>query len=234
MPHASSATRWARRGATAPLAPCDPCICRRQLPQVKLLDVFERAVVLVVFGHFAFVMLSAGKAGVLSLILLASESLPVILILTRRAASGLSDQPLDWLLALIGTILPLLAVPMGSNPLVPIGLSGAIMLLGSLRANIGQSHLGAELWSDRRQPRDQGGRPVSDCAPPYLCGLHYHPRGLSAGLSLIVEPWSLFHTVGGSSSQALEGRAPAQTGSELSKLCGQCAISALSDDLLGQ
>ena len=39
-------------------------------------------------------------------------------------------SPLDWFLALIGTTLPLLAVPVGSNPLVPIGLSGAIMLLG--------------------------------------------------------------------------------------------------------
>ncbi|MGH9550334.1 MAG: hypothetical protein ACRD3W_13210 [Terriglobales bacterium] len=82
-----------------------------KLSRVKLLDVFERAVILVVFGHFAFVMLSTGKAGVLSLILLASESLPVILIVTRRAANALSERPLDWLLALIGTILPLLALP---------------------------------------------------------------------------------------------------------------------------
>ena len=60
-----------------------------------LLDVFERAVVLLVFGHFAFVMV--GKASVLSLILLASESLPVFLILTRREANALSDQIVDWL-----------------------------------------------------------------------------------------------------------------------------------------
>ena len=95
-----------------------------------LLDAFERTVILIVFGHFAFVMLAAGKAGVLSLILLVSESLPVFLILTRREANALSDKPLDWLLALMGTTLPLLALPVGSNPLVPIGLSGAIMLLG--------------------------------------------------------------------------------------------------------
>jgi hypothetical protein len=95
----------------------------RKLSRVMPLDVFERAVILVVFSHFAFVMLTAGKAGVISLVLLTSESLPVILILTRRAARGLSDQPLDWLLALISTTLPLLAVPVGSNPLVPIGLS---------------------------------------------------------------------------------------------------------------
>jgi len=93
-----------------------------------LLDVFERAVVLLVFGHFAFVMV--GKASVLSLILLVSESLPVFLILTRREANALSDKTVDWLLALMGTILPLLAVPVATGALVPPGLSGAIMLIG--------------------------------------------------------------------------------------------------------
>jgi protein-S-isoprenylcysteine O-methyltransferase Ste14 len=98
-----------------------------------LLDVFERVVVVLVFGHFAFVMLTAsltGKAGVLSLILLISESLPVFLILTRRPASALSDKTVDWLLALVGTILPLLAVPVASGALVPPALSGGIMLIG--------------------------------------------------------------------------------------------------------
>ena len=91
-------------------------------------DIFERAVVLLVFGHFAFVMV--GKASVLSLILLVSESLPVFLILTRREANALSDKTVDWLLALMGTILPLLAVPVATGALVPPGLSGAIMLIG--------------------------------------------------------------------------------------------------------
>ena len=98
-----------------------------------LLDVFERVAVVLVFGHFAFVMLTAslaGKAGVLSLILLVSESLPVFLILTRRPASALSDKTVDWLLALMGTILPLLAAPVASGALVPPALSGGIMLIG--------------------------------------------------------------------------------------------------------
>jgi len=96
--------------------------------RVMPLDVFERTVVLLVFGHFAFVMV--GKASVLSLFLLASESLPVFLILTRRPASALSDKTVDWLLALMGTILPLLAAPVASGALVPPALSGGIMLIG--------------------------------------------------------------------------------------------------------
>ena len=66
-----------------------------------LLDIFERAVVVLVFGRFAFVMLTfpAGTAGILGLILLVSESLPVFLILTRRQSKARSDKTVDWLLA---------------------------------------------------------------------------------------------------------------------------------------
>jgi protein-S-isoprenylcysteine O-methyltransferase Ste14 len=89
-------------------------------------------------------MLTAGKAGVLGIILLVSESLPVFLILTRRAANAMSDRPLDWILALIGTIFPLLAMPVGAHPLVPAAASGALMLTGlyvqiSAKAILGRS-----------------------------------------------------------------------------------------------
>jgi protein-S-isoprenylcysteine O-methyltransferase Ste14 len=104
----------------------------RKLSRVAFLDILERTVVVLVFGHFAFVMLTtpAGTAGILSIILLVSESLPVFLILTRRQANALSDKTVDWLLALMGSILPLLAVPAAAGPLVPAGLCGTIMLLG--------------------------------------------------------------------------------------------------------
>ena len=53
----------------------------RKLSRVTLLDIFERAVVVLVFGHFAFVMLNAPgrSAGILGIILFVSESLPVFL-----------------------------------------------------------------------------------------------------------------------------------------------------------
>jgi len=104
----------------------------RKLSRVMLLDIFERAVVVLVFCHFAFVMLTAleGTAGILSTILLVSESLPVFLILTRRQSKAMSDKTVDWLLGLMGTILPLLAVPVAAGALVPAGVCGAIMLIG--------------------------------------------------------------------------------------------------------
>ena len=104
----------------------------RGLSRVVLLDVLERTIVVLVFGHFAFVMLTtaAGRAGFLSLVLLVSESLPVFLILTRRQSKALSDKKLDWLLGLMGTILPLLAVPVAGGGLLSAGLCGAIMVIG--------------------------------------------------------------------------------------------------------
>ena len=90
------------------------------LSRGMLLDILERSTLMLVFGHFAFVMLTApaGTAGTLGLILLVSESLPVFLILTRRQSKALSEKTGDWLLGLTGAILPLLAVPVGSKGLV--------------------------------------------------------------------------------------------------------------------
>ena len=107
-----------------------PSTCN--LSRLKLLDFFERAVVMLVFVRFAFVMLTpvSGTVGILRVMLLVSESLPVFLILTRRSSKARSDKPIDWLLGLTGTILPLLAVPIAAGALVPAGLCGAIMLVG--------------------------------------------------------------------------------------------------------
>jgi protein-S-isoprenylcysteine O-methyltransferase Ste14 len=107
-------------------------LATRKLSRVMLLDIVERGVVMLVFARFAFVMLSAppGTGGILRLILVLSESLPVFLILIRRQSKARSDKPADWLLGLMGTLLPLLAVPVATGALVPAGLCVAIMLIG--------------------------------------------------------------------------------------------------------
>ena len=107
-------------------------LSKREPLRVMILDIFERAVVVLVFGHFAFVMLTApsGPTGMLSLVLLVSESLPVFLILTRRQSTAHSEKARDWFFSLTGTILPLLAVPIAGGALLSPGLCGAIMLVG--------------------------------------------------------------------------------------------------------
>jgi protein-S-isoprenylcysteine O-methyltransferase Ste14 len=126
--------RWAfaLRHPAIPFEAIRSWLSTRELSRVMMLEIFERAIVLLVFSHFAFVMLTApaGTAGTLGLILLVSESLPVFLILTRRQSKALSEKTGDWLLGLTGTILPLLAIPVASGGLISAGLCGAIMLVG--------------------------------------------------------------------------------------------------------
>ena len=126
--------RWAfaLRHSVIPFEAIRSWLSTRELSRVMMLEIFERAIVVLVFSHFAFVMLTApaGTAGILGLILLVSESLPVVLILTRRQSKALSEKTGDWLLGLTGTILPLLAVPVASGGVVSAGLCGAIMLVG--------------------------------------------------------------------------------------------------------
>jgi protein-S-isoprenylcysteine O-methyltransferase Ste14 len=135
----------ATRHRAASLGSVRDWLVSRKPSRAKVLGTLERVVVSVVFCRFAFVMLAAyEKVGVLSLILLVSEGLPVVLTLTRREANTLSDHPSDWLLALVGTTLPLLAVPVATITLVPAWLSGAIMLIGlyvqiSAKAFLGRS-----------------------------------------------------------------------------------------------
>ena len=196
----SSAARWASpTSAESSPGTIQSWLSRRKLPRVKLLDVFERVVLLVVFGHFAFVMLTVGNAGALSFMLLVSESLPVFLILTRRKANALSDKPLDWFLALVGTTLPLLALPVGSNPLVPAGLSGAIMLIGlyvqiSAKVILGRSF---GLIAANRGIKVAG--PYRIVRHPIYAGYTIIHVGFLLAFPSVWNSRSLFHSVGGSS-----------------------------------
>lgn len=97
-----------------------------------LLDNFERTVVLLLFAYFVLHMLSAKTPnhGLLTLFLIASESLPVVFTLSRRKLNAQSDKTMDWLLGLLGASLPLLVFPIDSDPIVPREVCGVIMLTG--------------------------------------------------------------------------------------------------------
>jgi protein-S-isoprenylcysteine O-methyltransferase Ste14 len=110
------------------------------------LDTFERVVVVVLFGRFVFKMLQTPGASVafIVLLLLLSEILPVIFILTRGRSEAVSRKFSDWLLGLSGAALPLLVTPTGSTSLVPHGICAVIMLTGlcleiSAKVSLGRS-----------------------------------------------------------------------------------------------
>jgi protein-S-isoprenylcysteine O-methyltransferase Ste14 len=109
---------------------------RRSMTQPLMLDLAGRIAAAVFFGFFALRMLRAylETGGLGYLLLLLSELLVIGLVLARRTTRIVSSCPADWIVALIGTTLPLLAAPGGTH-LVGVSTAGSIML-GGLAINI--------------------------------------------------------------------------------------------------
>ncbi len=97
-----------------------------------VLDLIERIFVTILFAHFAgkmFVAYSA-DANIGIVLLVISEVLVMLLVLTRGKTEKISVNPTDWILAFAGTTAPLLAVPSLQNPIVPPQLCIGLMLMG--------------------------------------------------------------------------------------------------------
>lgn len=81
------------------------------------------------------------------------QTILMLFLLFNRPAAQVTERPLDCIVALLATLLPLLAVPHSGQPLVPGALCVMLMLLGMLL------HIGAKL-SLRRSfgilPADRG------------------------------------------------------------------------------
>ena len=113
-----------------------------------VLDVIERAVVLILFLYFANKMLPrlaglitteiahpellllAASTNLDAALLVISESLGVFLILTRRSAVTVSTRPLDWALSFIAVNAPLLATPAAASAFLPSQIATALMFAG--------------------------------------------------------------------------------------------------------
>jgi protein-S-isoprenylcysteine O-methyltransferase Ste14 len=137
----------------------------RQVPSALVskdlvLDVIERAVVLVLFLYFANRMLPrlavlisielahpellwlAASKNLDAALLVISESLGVFLILTRRSATTVSTHPVDWALSIIAVNAPLLAVPAAASTFIPSLIVTALMFAGMIT----QISAKAALW----------------------------------------------------------------------------------------
>ncbi len=118
------------------------------LPKNLVLDFIERAIVLILFLYFANKMLPrlaglivaeiahpellwlAASTNLEAALLVVSELLGVLLILTRRSATTVSTRPLDWTLSFIAVNAPLLAAPAAASTLVPSQIATTLMLTG--------------------------------------------------------------------------------------------------------
>lgn len=93
----------------------------RYLPRV--LDLTERTLVVLCFMFFLAANLAAFKP--LNMVVAATESVAVFCILLRRPADSISLSPLDWALAIVGTVGPMFARPGGdalTGGVAPAGL----------------------------------------------------------------------------------------------------------------
>jgi protein-S-isoprenylcysteine O-methyltransferase Ste14 len=120
------------------------------LPKDFILDLIERAVVLIFFLYFANKMLPrlsalivveiahpellllAATTNLEAALLVVSELLGILLILTRRSATIVSRHPLDWALSLIAVNAPLLVVPAAASTFMPSQIPTTLMLAGMI------------------------------------------------------------------------------------------------------
>jgi len=115
-----------------------------------ILDLIERAVVLILFLYFANKMLPrlaslisaeiaypellwlAASNNVDAALLVISESLGVFLILTRRFPKTVSKLPLDWALSFMAVNAPLLATPTAASTFIPSQVATTVMFAGMI------------------------------------------------------------------------------------------------------
>jgi protein-S-isoprenylcysteine O-methyltransferase Ste14 len=113
-----------------------------------VLDFAERAVVLILFLYFANTMLPrfvqlivteiaypellwlAASTNLEAALLVISESLAALLILTRRSTTTASRHPLDWALSLMAVNTPLLVAPAAASTFMPSQITTALMIAG--------------------------------------------------------------------------------------------------------
>ena len=102
------------------------------MKHAQLFDAAERIILLTLyFFLLARVMIGfAAHANLISLLLVLSEGFVVVFVLLRRSTQNISQKPRDWLMALGGTVAPLLVDTSEGGVLAPIGFLIVMMLAG--------------------------------------------------------------------------------------------------------
>jgi protein-S-isoprenylcysteine O-methyltransferase Ste14 len=97
-----------------------------------LLDVAERLLILAFYGQFAvrLLSLSFSSLNIGSALLLMSESIPLFFLLIRRFSTSISHDPFDWSIAIVGTALPLMILPIQTSTslIAPLACDTIIMV----------------------------------------------------------------------------------------------------------
>jgi protein-S-isoprenylcysteine O-methyltransferase Ste14 len=95
----------------------------------RLVDLAERAVF--VIALLAFYSANIRSQEPINLVVLLNNAITVLFILFRRRTAAVSLNPVDWALAWIGTLLPMLMRP-GGEPLIPRDIIVVLVVEGLL------------------------------------------------------------------------------------------------------
>ena len=107
-------------------APLDPA---RERALQRLIDVGERLFLLILFASFVVRLSHTIGVRPYNLLAMISEGLVALFIVIRRPAQSLTLKPLDWIVGLAGTTLPMLVRP-GGLPLLPEIVGTVVMCSG--------------------------------------------------------------------------------------------------------
>ncbi len=101
------------------------------------LDLIERILVTVTACFFAARMIQSFYVtpNIIVALLLIAELLPAAMIIFRKFSGAMSGNPLDWILALVGSSAPLLFVPGVYAPPIPAEIC-SVLILGGLLTQI--------------------------------------------------------------------------------------------------
>jgi protein-S-isoprenylcysteine O-methyltransferase Ste14 len=84
----------------------------------RLMDLGERTFIILLFAAYVVRIAHSLPTHPSNLLAVASETLVVLFMVTRRPAAVVSTRPWDWFVAVLGTALPLLVRP-GGTPFLP-------------------------------------------------------------------------------------------------------------------
>jgi protein-S-isoprenylcysteine O-methyltransferase Ste14 len=114
--------------SSADPAPADARIAT----DARLLDWVEKIFVLVLYAWLVSRILINyfNNGGLTNLLLLPSEGVVVLFLLVRRRTNSISRSPIEWVLAMAATCVPLFVTPGVGHPLIPTSIAAAVLLVG--------------------------------------------------------------------------------------------------------
>lgn len=103
------------------------------------LDLLERVALIALYGFYTFNILQRFQesGAFINFVMLCSEGSVVLFVIFRRLTTDISLRPMDWLVAVLGTTMPLLAVPTGhSHEVSGLSIVWALLALAGLALQI--------------------------------------------------------------------------------------------------